>query len=112
MPLTGFTLAICLFSIVSCSKYSSRSIDIFQPRTHVIKIAKFRFIPETLEINEGDLVRWENKDIVPHLIAEETLKKWRSKDLLPNATFTLKIIQATSYICKLHPSMKAEIIVR
>ena len=77
----------------------------------MIKIEKFRFIPEILEINEGDLVRWENKDIVPHLIAEKTLKKWRSKDLLPNAIFTLKINQATSYICKLHPGMKAQIIV-
>jgi plastocyanin len=110
-PLTGFTLAICILSLVSCTKYNSRSPSIIQPRTHVIKIEKFRFIPEILEINEGDLVRWENKDIVPHLIAEKTLKKWRSKDLLPNAIFTLKINQATSYICKLHPGMKAEIIV-
>ena len=78
----------------------------------MIKIEKFKFIPEILEINKEDLVRWENKDIVPHLIADETLKKWRSKDLLPNEMFTLKINQGTSYICKLHPSMKAEIIIR
>jgi len=61
-------------------------------------------------VEPGDLVRWENKDLVPHLVADITLKKWQSQNLLPNDSFTLKIKKPTRYICKHHPTMQAKLV--
>lgn len=63
-------------------------------------------------VRAGDFIRWENKDIVPHQIAEETLKKWKSGNLLPGDSFSLQVKGSTAYICKLHPTMQARIVVR
>ena len=104
----GFVL--CLLFVLSCSQPVPAPEDQRQPVTHVIEIKGFKFKPQTLVVRSGDFVRWENKDIVPHQIAEETLKKWRSEDLRPQDSFTLQIKDSTSYICKLHPIMQAEII--
>jgi plastocyanin len=61
-------------------------------------------------IEPGDLVRWENKDLAPHLVADITLKKWQSKNLLPNDSFTLIIKKPNRYICKHHPTMQAKLV--
>lgn len=111
LKLSGFPFAMCLI-LLSCSKTDLKADIINQPVTHIIEIKKFKFVPEILHVREGDFVRWENKDIVPHQIAEKTLKKWKSKDLLPTESFVLQIDGSTSYICKLHPIMKAKIIIQ
>ena len=108
----GFALALCVLFLVSCSKSIPAPDVQTQPMIHVIEIDKFQFRPQTLVVREGDFVRWENKDIVPHQIAEGTLKKWRSRELLLNDSFTRQVKDSTSYVCKLHPSMQAKIIVR
>ena len=91
LSLLGVALALSVFFLVSCSKPNLVPDPKFQHKIHVIKINKFQFTPETLVIRAGDFVTWENKDIVPHLIADQTMKEWKSKDLLPNDTFGLKI---------------------
>jgi plastocyanin len=110
--LSRFTLVLCIFFLMSCSKSIQISENEPKLRIHVVKIEKFKFLPKTIMVSKGDFVRWENQDIVPHQIAEGTLQKWRSRDLLTNDSFTLKIHDSTSYICKLHPTMQAEIVVR
>ncbi len=110
--LSRFTLVLCIFFLMSCSKSILISEGEPKLRTHLIKIEKFKFLPKTLVVGKGDYVRWENQDIVPHQIAEGTQQKWRSRNLLANDSFTLKIHDSTSYICKLHPTMQAEIVVR
>jgi plastocyanin len=109
--LPGFTLVFCMFLLLSCAKSITVPSVQTQPIVHVVEIKKFQFNPKTLTVRSGDTVRWVNKDIVPHQVAEGTLKKWRSKELLPNDSFTLKIKGSTSYICKLHPTMEAKIVV-
>lgn len=109
---SGFVLALFLFFLGSCSHSLPVPDAQVQPVTHVIEIKKFQFRPQTLVVRAGDFVRWENKDIVPHQIAEGTLKKWKSQDLLPKDSFTLQIKHSTAYICKLHPTMQAKIVVR
>ena len=108
--LIRFTLAFGLLLLMSCSHSVPASDVPLKPVTHVVIIEKFKFKPQTLVVRPGDFVRWENRDIVPHQIAEGTLKKWKSEDLRPNDSFTLQIKHSTSYICKLHPIMQAEII--
>jgi plastocyanin len=105
----GFVLALGLMVLTSCLKTIPAPDARLQPVTHVVEIKKFKFQPNTLVVRAGDYVRWENKDIVPHQIAEETLKKWKSDHLQSRDSFILKIEDSTSYICKLHPTMRAEI---
>ena len=112
LSLLEFALTLSVFLLVSCSKPTLVPDTKIKHKTHVITINKFKFKPETLVIRAGDFVKWENKDIVPHLIADQTLKEWRSKDLLLNDSFILQINKTTSYICKFHPTMKAKIITR
>jgi len=109
---SGFALALFLFFLGSCSQSMPVPDAQPQPITHVIEIKKFQFKPQILAVPAGDFVRWENRDIVPHQIAEETLKKWKSRDLLPGDSFTLQVKESTAYICKLHPTMQAKIVVR
>jgi plastocyanin len=112
LNLLELALTLSVFLLVSCSKPTLVPDSKILHKTHVITINKFQFTPETLVIRAGDFVKWKNKDIVPHLIADRTLKEWRSKDLLPNDSFILQIKKTTSYICKFHPTMKAKIITR
>jgi plastocyanin len=109
---SGFVLSLFIFFMGSCSQSIPVPGTQAQPITHVIEIKKFQFTPQTLVVRSGDFVRWENKDIVPHQIAEGTLKKWQSRDLLPKDSFTLQIKDSTAYICKLHPTMQAKIVAR
>lgn len=36
------------------------------PRTHVVDIRQFKFLPKALAVQRGDVIVWVNKDIVPH----------------------------------------------
>lgn len=108
----GFALVLFILLLGSCSKSMPPPAVRTQPVTHVVEIKKFQFTPQKLMVRAGDFIRWENKDIVPHQIAEETLKKWKSGNLLPGDSFTLQVKDSTAYICKLHPTMQARIVVR
>ena len=108
--LSGLTL--CPFILLACSNTTLKSELEAKPKIHVIKIAKFKFEPKILNIEPGDYVRWENRDIVPHQIAEVTLKTWQSKNLLPNDFFILQIKSPADYICRLHPTMQAKLVLK
>jgi|GEM_PF-5223710 len=110
--LNGFALLTIMTVLSSCTKLLPIQEKNNTAKVHVIEIKKFQFKPSNLMIRQGDIVRWENRDIVPHQIAEKTLKKWRSKNLSSNDAFSLKIQETVSYICKLHPTMRGKILIR
>lgn len=83
-----------------------------QPEVHEVEIKKFRFEPWTLTIHSGDSVRWVNRDIVPHRVADSDRKKWESHDMGPEGSFSQAIRVSTPYVCLLHPGMKATIVIR
>ncbi|MGQ0702602.1 MAG: hypothetical protein ACT4PM_05665 [Gemmatimonadales bacterium] len=72
------------------------------------------FQPAVLEVAPGDTVVWINKDIVPHTATAVGSAGWDTGTLvqgdsghsIPRSTGTI------SYICKLHPTMQARLIVR
>lgn len=105
-------LALCPFFLLACSNTILKAELAEKPKIHVIKITKFKFEPKILNLKPGDYVRWENRDIVPHQIAEVTLKKWKSKNLLPNDSFILQIKSSADYICMLHPTMQARLVLK
>jgi len=80
------------------------------PKTYNIAIRGFKFQPEKLDVEVGDTVVWTNEDIVPHIV---TAEKFKSKSMDKGESWSLKVKQEGDfpYICRFHPSMKAELIV-
>ena len=80
------------------------------PKTFNVAIKDFKFQPEKLEVEVGDTVIWTNHDIVPHIVSAE---KFKSKNMDKGESWSLKVKQKGDfpYICRFHPTMKAELIV-
>ncbi len=110
---SNFVLLLCTFLLGACATPPDLAENIErQPQVHEIEIKKFRFNPATLYIQRGDVVRWVNKDIVPHRLADSVQSKWQSQDMVPQDSFSQPIMMSTLYVCVLHPGMQANIVVR
>lgn len=81
-------------------------------RTHTVVIENLRFRPETLEVRRGDTVVWVNRDLVPHTVT--ATDRFDSGNLAPNASWKHAFASAgtLAYVCRYHPTMKGEVIVR
>lgn len=73
-------------------------------------IKGFKFEPDKLEVEVGDIVVWTNQDIVPHIVTGD---KFKSKSMDQGQSWSLKVKQKGEfpYICRFHPTMKAELVV-
>ena len=78
--------------------------------THDIAIRRFKFVPASLEVRPGDIIRWTNFDLAPHTATADdggfdtgTLRKGKSQ--------VVEVTEAHSgsYHCAFHPHMKARI---
>ena len=104
------------FVFMMCN-YSCASPDLFEkteyePQIHVVEISKFKFKPFDLKVNKGDTIRWINKDIFLHRVADKSRKKWTSRDLKTDDSFDLIVKEPSPYVCTLHPTMKANIYIK
>lgn len=72
-----------------------------------------KFVPERLEVAVGDTITWTNRDFVPHSVTAAGAKI-ESGDLGEGGSFTLVARQAgeIAYICRLHPMMRAVVVVK
>jgi len=80
------------------------------PATYKVAIKDFKFQPANLEVEVNDTVVWTNEDIVPHIVAAE---KFKSESIDKGESWSLRVKQKGDfpYICRFHPTMKAELIV-
>jgi plastocyanin len=105
MMLAATRLCVASFLAVACSAACSQ--------THVIAIEGMRFSPESLTINRGDRVAWENKDLFPHTVTAGA-KAFDSSDMAPQASWAY--VASTpgeyAYHCTYHPTMTARLVVR
>lgn len=78
------------------------------PETHTVIIEGMRFLPEALTVAPGDTVVWVNKDMVAHT-ATSTTGGFDSKTIQAGLSwrFTIRETGDLTYICTLHPTMKA-----
>ena len=94
----------------SCSKRPDAAAAARRPATHTIVIEAMRFQPDTLTIEAGDTVVWENKDLVSHTATSkaggfdsqliEAGKSWQ---------FTSAATGEFGYVCDYHPTMKGRL---
>lgn len=84
-----------------------------RPKTHTVIMEGMVFRPASLTVNAGDSVRWVNRDIVEHT-ATAADSSWDSKMVAPDKawTHTFKTKKAFDYLCKYHPTMKGELVVK
>lgn len=101
-----FWLVFCLFLTAVPTLANSTH------KTHTVAIEGMKFTPDVLEIEAGDAVVWTNKDIFPHVVYDE--KNFKSKTLLELKSFSFKYkrVGTFPYICALHPTMKALVVVK
>jgi plastocyanin len=84
-----------------------------QHKTHTIVIEAMKFSPEVLEVAAGDAVVWQNKDPFPHN-ATATGGAFKSPNIAANRSWKFKARKKGEfpYVCSLHPTMKAKLIVK
>src|SRR5262252_4037418 len=82
-------------------------------KTHKVTIEGMKFSPERLEVAAGDTVVWTNKDVVPHTVTASQAKV-ESGEIAPNKSwrFIAKKKGEMPYICRIHPTMKATLVVK
>jgi plastocyanin len=80
--------------------------------THHVLIEGMKFVPQEIEVQKGDTIIWDNKDIVPHTATAK--KVFDSGSLAPGKSFRY-MVQAkadVSYVCLFHPTMTGKIKVK
>jgi plastocyanin len=81
-------------------------------QTHTVVIEGMQFSPQALTVQHGDRIVWQNKDLVPHTATAAgsfdsgTIEAGKSWSYVANKAGTL------AYVCTLHPTMKATLIVK
>ncbi len=96
---------------VNTENNASPSVQIVPAKQYDVSIVNFAFSPNTLTINKGDTVVWTNNDSMQHRIIGGGL----NSPILNKGTtysFTFNTAGTFDYICSIHPSMKAKIIVQ
>jgi plastocyanin len=83
------------------------------PKTHTVVIEAMQFSPQVLEVKAGDTVVWVNKDAFAHN-AVTTGRGFQSKEIEPDGSWKFKAVKKGTfpYICTLHPTMKAKLVVK
>ena len=81
------------------------------PQAHTVTIENMRFTPQTLTVRRGDRVVWINKDLFSHTATAPRV--FDSKSIAPDASWTHVAGRAGryDYLCILHPTMKATLVV-
>jgi len=80
--------------------------------THHVEISAFTFVPARIEVRQGDVVEWTNRDLVPHTATADD-RGWDT-GLIRNGAAG-RLVAATpgtfAYHCKFHPQMTGIIVV-
>jgi plastocyanin len=82
-------------------------------KNHVVTIEAMQYVPQTIEVNTGDTIVWENKDAFPHT-ATAVGRSFDSGSIGSDRTWKLKVRTKGTfpYVCTLHPTMKATLVVK
>jgi plastocyanin len=82
--------------------------------TRTVLIQNFRFKPAHITIKRGTKVRWINKDSTAHTATANNGRSFDSGRLGPGQryTHTFKSVGKKSYHCKIHPDMRASVVVK
>lgn len=83
------------------------------PRSHLVEIRGFAYLPAALEVAAGDTVVWLNRDVLPHTATRDG-GGWDSESITAEGSWRLVAAPPGSqpYYCTFHPSMRGVLVVR
>jgi len=78
-----------------------------------ITIDNFTFTPAVITVEPGTMIRWLNRDDIPHTVVAKSLT-FKSKALDTDDSFLHRFneVGVVDYFCSLHPHMTGKIIIR
>lgn len=102
----GIAAAACVAALLACLPSLAAPAA-----THTVAIEGMQFTPATLTVHRGDKVTWVNKDLVPHTVTAAGV--FDSHSLAPQASWSWVARKPGryDYVCTLHPTMKATLVV-
>ena len=82
--------------------------------TRTVSIQNFSFKPAKVTVKRGTKVRWINKDSTTHTATANNGRSFDSGRLSPGQryTHTFTIAGKKPYHCKIHPHMRASVVVK
>lgn len=82
-------------------------------QTYTVTIEGVQFHPQVLAVHRGDRIVWINKDPFPHTVTAVS-KAFDSSTLAPETSWTYVADKRGEYpyVCQVHPTMKAKIVVQ
>ena len=104
---------MALFIAVVFSGVTALSLAAPKSSTHTVHIEALKFSPPALEVKAGDTVIWKNKDAFPHNVVAQN-RGFSSGDVQSGEAWKLKANSkgVFTYVCTLHPGMKAVLTVK
>lgn len=83
------------------------------PAKPVVRIAAFKFAPTPVAVKPGTTVKWINEDAAKHTVSALN-GAFTSKELTKGQSYARKFpkVGTFAYLCAVHPSMKAKLLVR
>jgi plastocyanin len=81
-------------------------------KAHRVAIEGMKYAPDALEVAPGDTITWTNRDFLPHTVSAG--KAIESGTIEANGSWKYVARQKGEfdYICRLHPGMRARLVVR
>lgn len=80
--------------------------------THTIEIDGTAFVPANVAVQRGDRVTWVNRDPFPHTATAQATFDSGSIGAGKSWTWVADKAGTFDYVCTLHPTMKAKLVVR
>lgn len=91
---------------------TTAAIDDAAVATDAVEIRDYRFQPDAIVVAVGDTVTWTNADEFQHTSTQED-DLWDSTPLDPGASFSHTFTEpgTYAYLCNIHNTMTAEVVV-
>jgi plastocyanin len=82
-------------------------------KTTAVTLQNFAFNPSNLTAKVGQTITWTNRDSVAHNVTAKKGDNFHSTTLNPGQSYSHKLDHAgtISYVCTIHPNMKATLTV-
>jgi|SRR6476646_1067594 len=84
-----------------------------KPVSHKVTIEGMQFQPDVVSVAQGDSIVWTNNDLFPHTVTAKS-GAFDSHEIKAGESWTYRAAKSgeISYVCSLHPTMKATLRVR
>jgi amicyanin len=113
-PLRARLTALALAAVVTALGVLALATSPAQAAQHAITIKQYMFMPGSMTIHQGDTITWTNEDTVGHDVEVTSGPASFHSPMLSKGqswSFTFTTAGTYSYICSVHPDMKATIVV-